>query len=99
MHRRTRETASSWCGRRREPTHGRFPGQARNAMKTLPPNEAIGERVARRMLLVILARAFASLAAVTVYVFLKKPHIAYSAPTGGADLPYLNVWRAVPTAG
>ncbi len=68
-------------------------------MKTLSPNEAIGERIARRMLLVILALAFAALAAVTVFVFLKKPHIAYSAPTRGADLTYLKIWLAITTVG
>jgi hypothetical protein len=73
--------------------------QARNDMKALSPGEAVGELVARRMLLAILALAFLGLAAMTVFLFLKKPHIAYSAPSRGADLTYLKIWLAITAVG
>ena len=52
---------------------------AGNTVRVPPPVELLGQKIARRLLLGAFALAFAGLAGGAVFVFLKKPHIAYSA--------------------
>ncbi len=60
---------------------------------------ARGERLIRRLIFSILVLAFLPLAALAVYVFLKKPHIDYSATNRIADLIYLATWLTIVAAG
>ena len=72
---------------------------AGNTVRVPPPVELLGQKIARRLLLGAFALAFAGLAGGAVFVFLKKPHIAYSATSRLADLTYLKIWLAMTAIG
>jgi hypothetical protein len=66
-----------------------------------PPaaDPAAGSRILRRLFLALFVLGILPLAAVAVFVFLKKPHIDYSATNRVADLVYLATWLAILSIG
>lgn len=58
-----------------------------------------GEKRVRQILLVLLSLAFVVLASVAIYVFLKKPRLAYFTWFRRADLIYLAIWMGIAAVG
>jgi lysophospholipase L1-like esterase len=65
----------------------------------LDPGEASGEKHVRQILRGLLLVAFVVLASVTIYVFLKKPRLAYFTWVRRADLIYLSIWLGITAMG
>ncbi len=60
---------------------------------------AAGRKILRRLFLLLFVLVFLLLGALTVFVFLKKPHIDYSATNRPADLIYFATWLVILMAG
>src|SRR5471032_415295 len=58
-----------------------------------------GERRARQILRALLLIAFAALAGLAIFVYLKQPRMASSAWARPADLVYLSLWTAIAAIG